>query len=639
MNKKIFMLGMLLVAGTSIIYAQQQKETQIEEVTLASKLPQDIRKTGKNVTLLTAKDLEKYKGQNLNDVLDQVAGIQITGNFNNQTEPKSLRIRGGKSSNVMILLDGIPLKDVTGGDYTVSDLRLLSLENVESIEVMNGASSVLYGSNATVSVINIHTKKSASKPIEGLLSLRGGSFSTFAQDASVRGKLNHFYYQVNAFNEKSQGFSSAEGDDSFDKDGWEKQNLSATVGYSKNNLDVNVKTGWNHNLYDYDYGAFADGNERGDDKQFFVDGKANFRYNKGTLVFNTRYLHNSRLYQDWETDAYQDQYLYKGDDFIAELYNAYQFTDFFKLTVGAQFEKQSMEYSELPWGGTSMEIVNDYDDTNTSTFDVFANAHFNYEGFNLDAGTRMTNHSKFNTHWVYSINPYYLGETGNLFYKIGYSYATAFIAPTLYQSFGALPYILPNFDLEPETNQSHEIDLSIGKKDRSLVFNASLYQRKEKNGFVYTVTDYTTYAGMYLNVDKNTIKGFDLGFDYKINEYIGLGGNFSFVEKDDESSMLRIPKQRVNSYVEIKPFRSTRINLSHQFISKRSDAYYNSATWSTDYVENKSYNLFNLNINQQITKRISGYLNVGNLFNTSYVDVVGYKTRPRNYTVGFNYQF
>ena len=190
MNKKLLFAGTIMFVGTTV-FAQQNQETHIDEVTIASKVPQQLYKTGKNIKLITEKDLSNFKGQNLNDVLDQVAGFQIVGNFNNQAEPKSMKIRGGKSANVMILLDGVPLKDVTGNDYTVSDLRLIALENIESIEILNGASSVLYGSNATVSVIDIKTKKNAQKKIEGILSARGGSFSTFAQNANVKGKLNN----------------------------------------------------------------------------------------------------------------------------------------------------------------------------------------------------------------------------------------------------------------------------------------------------------------------------------------------------------------------------------------------------------------------------------------------------------------
>lgn len=338
----------MLVAGASVS-AQQQNETQIEEVTVAGKISQQLYKTGKNVKLLTEDDLKSFKGQNLNDVLDQVAGFQITGNFNGQNEPKSMKIRGGKSANVLVLIDGVPLKDVTGNDYTAADLRLIALENVKSIEVLNGASSVLYGSNATVSVINITTKQAARKAVEGILSARGGSFSTFAQNAAVKGKVEKFTYQVNGFNEKSQGFSSAQGDDSFDKDGWERQNISANIGFSDERFQVNLSGGWNHNLYQYDEGAFTDGQYRGDDQQFFTGLNAGFKYKNGQVILNSRYSGTERTGQSFYDNLYNDQFSYKGKNLFAELYNYYKLNDFFSFTVGIQHENQNMEYSSLPW--------------------------------------------------------------------------------------------------------------------------------------------------------------------------------------------------------------------------------------------------------------------------------------------------
>ncbi|MCW3159790.1 TonB-dependent receptor plug domain-containing protein [Chryseobacterium oryctis] len=638
MKRKLILVGAMLVVGTKI-FAQQEKETPIEEVTIASKSPQQLYKTGKNVKLLSEKDLEKYQGQNLTDVLDQVAGFQITGNFNSSTEPKSIKIRGGKSSNVMILLDGIPLKDVTGNDYNVSDLRLIALENIESIEVLNGASSVLYGSNATVSVINIKTKKNTNKVVEGILSARGGSFSTFAQDASILGKFKNFNYQISGFNEKSEGISSAEGNDTFDKDGWEKQNVSAKLGYSTEKFNVNINGGWNHNLHKYDGGAFTDSNNRGNDKQYYVGGNANFKYNKGNLVFNLRYTNTNRLAQDIVNQSYQDQYQYKGDNFFAELYNVYTINKFIDVTAGLQYEKQSMAYLEKPWGGENMEEVFNFDQTNITLFDAYVNANFKYNVFHLDTGTRITNHSKFGNNWVYSINPYYLQEFSDLYLKAGYSYATAFIAPTLYQNFGSLPWTAPNFDLKPETNRSHEIDLSFGKKDRSLNINASFFFRKEKDVFAYMLVDPVNYVSQFQNVDQNKVKGFEVGFDYTFNRYAKIGGNFSYVEKDKEATMLRQPKQRINSYLEILPCKSTRISFSHQFVGKRTDAYYDSSIFATKNVEVENFHIFNLNINQKITHKIDTYLNIGNLFNRSYIDVIGYTTKPRNYTLGVSYKF
>ena len=637
MKKRLIFVGALLVVSSDIC-AQQENETNIEEVSIASKTKQQLYKTGKNVQLISAKDLEKYRGQNVNEVLNQVAGFQIAGNFNNAPEPKALKIRGGKSANVLILIDGVPMKDVTGNDYNVSDLRLMSLENVESIEILNGASSVLYGSNATVSVINIKTLKSTVKKVEGILGARAGSFSTFAQNALVKGKMEQFNYQISGFNEKSQGLSSAEGEN-FEKDGFEKQNVSASFGYSIEKFNININGGWNHHLFGYDGGAFTDGEYRSDDEQSFIGGNAKFKYHKGEITINTRYSGNERLGQSLFNKGYQDQFSYSGRNFFSELFNHYAVSENISFTAGVQLENQKMGAKSLPWGGAEMQDDLMIDDTRLRNFDAFANLNLKYNFLNFDAGARMTDNSKFGNHLVYSLNPYLLKELETVYFKLGYSYSTAFIAPTLYQTYGSLPYVLPNFDLKPETNSSHEIDLSLGKKDRSIVFNASLFQRKEENAFAYETVDFTTYAGQFKNVGENKVKGFELGLNYQLNEMIMFGGNFSFVEKEKQETMLRQPKQRINSFVEVLPFKSTRINLSHQFVSKRMDSYYNSETFAVDHVELESFNLFNLNISQKISSNIETYLNIGNLFNKTYVDVIGYTTKPRNFMVGVNYQF
>lgn len=635
MKKKVIFVGALLVVSSSI-FAQHEKESQIEEVSIASKKMEPAYKAGKNVQLISKKDLEKYQGQNLNEVLQQVAGVQITGNFNNNAEPKSTKIRGGKQANLLILLDGVPLKDVTGNDYTVLDLRFLAVENVESIEILNGASSVLYGSNASVSVINIITKKNSRKKIEGNLSLRGGSFDTFAQSASVHGKLQNFNYQVSGFNEKSGGLSSAIGEN-YEKDGFEKQNIAAKFSYAKNNFDVSVNGGYLDHFYNFDTGAFADGTYRGDDYQYFLGANANFKYNKGKLTFNSRYTENERKVDDLNGDIYQDQYTYSGQNLFLEAYNGFQINDHVYFTVGLQHENQKLGAQSLPFGGSALEDTLLKSDTELSNTDLFANFQFNLKEFHADAGARYTNNSKFGDHFVYSINPYYLKEKDDYFLKIGYSFSTAFIAPTLYQNYGTLPYTLPNFALKPETNQSHEIDFSLGTKDRSKLLQISVFQRMEDDVFAYVTNP--DFTGNFVNIDENKVKGFEVSADYAFNAYLKLGANFSFVEKDKEATALRVPKQRINSYVELMPFKTTRIVFSHQFVSKRKDSYFDYSDFTVKNVDLDSFNIFNLNINQNIITSLDVFANVGNIFNTSYADVAGYTTKPRNYTVGLNYQF
>ena len=621
---------MLFVTGISQLSAQEKEEKLIPEVTIAAKAKQQLHKTGKNVQLLTSKDLEKFKGQNAAEILNQVSGYQITGNFNNGPEPKSLKIRGGKLANVLILVDGIPLKDVTGNDYTATDLRLFASENIESIEILNGASSVLYGSNATVSVINIKTKKSSQQALEGRIGARIGSFGTFGQNLSAQGKINQWNYQFSGSNEKSDGISAALGEN-FDKDGFEKQNANATVGYSTQNFNVNVNAGYQHHYYDFDNGAFEDGKYKGNDTQKFSGLNAQYSYEKGNITFNSRISQNKKELQIPVNSSYETQLNYKGKNFFNEIYNQYSFSDNINFILGISNEVQSLGSDKLPWNFEEVK----FNDTKISNTDIYTNFNTKFlENFHLDFGGRLTNNSEFKNHFIYSINPYYLKEFESTYYKIGFSYSTAFIAPTLYQVYGfSSAGTLPNANLKPEKNASQEIDFSFGKKDQSLVINISFYQRKEKD--IISWLDLGNWTNKYQNIDENTSKGFEFVIKYKINEIINFGGNFSFNENENQEMTLRQPKQRINSFVELLPLKGSKINLSYTYTSARKDRY----SFPYIYVNNKSFNLFNLNINQKFGKNVEAFVNVSNLFNTSYVDVIGFTTKPRNITLGVEYKF
>lgn len=636
MKKRLFFIGALVVIFSDASAQQQERESTIEEVSVASKIGAQRDQIGKNVTLLTSEDLVKFQGQSLSEVLQQTVGFQITGSHSANQEPKSPKIRGGKTANLLILIDGVPLKDVTGNDYTAADLRLISMDSVEKIEILNGASSVLYGSNATVSVINIITKKGANVPFGGQVQLKGGTFGTFGQNLQVGGGKNGFSYFVSGSNEKSDGISSAQGED-FDLDGYEKQSLYAKLGYAKDLFSVGVNTGYNHHLFSYDQGAFTDGTNRGDDQQFFVGANAKLKHKSGEFVLNARYSTSDRLIQDKVDGSYQDQYFYEGANFFSELYHYQKVSDIFRWTLGVSYENQQMGSKSLPWDGTQMVEDLIKKETDVSNFDVFAQANFSFDKLHLDLGARLTNHSEFGNHVVYNINPFYLADIGNQYLKVGYSFATAFISPTLYQLYGTLPYTLPNFDLKPEKNSSHSVDLEFASKSNTFILQASLFLRNEKDVFAYqTNPDFT---GNFINVDENKVKGFEFGGNVRFIEKFTLGANYSFVEKENENTRLRQPKHRINSFLQFDPTKGTSIALMHQMIGKRSDSYWDNSKGGVENVELDSYNLFSLNINQQILQKFNAFVTVGNLFNTPYVDLAGYSHKKRNLLIGGKFNF
>jgi vitamin B12 transporter len=105
---------------------------------------------------------------------------------------------------------------------------------------------------------------------------------------------------------------------------------------------LNFNGGYQHHFYDFDNGAFSDGTYRGNDKQLFGGINAQFQYEKGNIVFNSRINGNDRLCTKFNNNSYQDQYSYKGRNIFTELYNQYKISENINVVGGLQYEVQNL---------------------------------------------------------------------------------------------------------------------------------------------------------------------------------------------------------------------------------------------------------------------------------------------------------
>ncbi len=189
MNKKIVRMSALLVLVTSCALAQEKDSTkvnQLKEVVVSdTKFAQSKEKSGKVITKITEEELQKKSGQSLANVLSSAVGIEINGSQSANGKNLGYYIRGGKNQQVLILIDGIPVTDASGISFEY-DLRLLPVDQVESIEIMKGAASTLYGTGAATAVINITLKKSGRKPIQGNGYINIGSNNTASNSKQIR---------------------------------------------------------------------------------------------------------------------------------------------------------------------------------------------------------------------------------------------------------------------------------------------------------------------------------------------------------------------------------------------------------------------------------------------------------------------
>ncbi|MDP3041885.1 MAG: TonB-dependent receptor [Candidatus Omnitrophota bacterium] len=211
MEKKIcVLLGLVMLVVSADIYAEETqyskaKVVELEPITVtASRAERRISEVPSNTSIISEKDIQSSNAKSIADLLKNLEGVYMYDSSGVGTVG-AVNMRGfygGMSSHQLVLVDGIPQNK--GKDKLV-DWDMISLDNVESVEVVRGPASALYGDNAMSGVINIITKKPKDKP-ETRVSTSFGSFNTREYKASVSGRHKQIGILLGASQKITDGF-------------------------------------------------------------------------------------------------------------------------------------------------------------------------------------------------------------------------------------------------------------------------------------------------------------------------------------------------------------------------------------------------------------------------------------------------
>jgi vitamin B12 transporter len=640
MKKGIFIAAAVIFSG----YAQAQKDstkTLDEVIITANKFPQKEAETGKVVDIISQDQLQKSFGKSLGEVLNEQPGLIINGADNNLGTNQTVYMQGASSANTLILLDGVPLYDPSGisNEY---DLNNFALDNIEKIEILKGAQSTLYGSDAVAGVINIISKKGANKPLNINVDLSAGSYNTYKGYVALsgtNGKGQTYFVSYNKIN--SKGFSSAydsTGKGNFDKDGFRQDVVQLNYGiHPFKNTSVNVFGKYNNNRADIDAGAFTD------DKNYtyhndntvagavvdykLKNGFARLQYNYN--IFNRNFLDDTLPFPG--TTTYQKG-TYNGSSGFTELYTNLHLTNNIELLAGADYRdnKTKQVYIYYPnYGYPATPISPDSAKTNqvSGYASIFLKMN---DGFNLDFGGRWNHHSIYGNNFTYSVNPFFVINDR---YKIYANISSGYRVPSLYQLYSEYG----NKNLKPETTTSYEAGLQYSTHKINARITAFIRDGKEVFLFY---TDPNTFASNYINGDKQHDYGLETEASVNFTTNFSASINYTYVDgktttqqvpgKDTSFyNLYKRPKNIINLSLNYNATKNIFLSTQLKTVSKAFEPQYMAAPYQLN-----GYYTLNFYGRYKFNKKFSIFSDFQNITDQKYFVTRGFTTKGFNVNAG-----
>ena len=180
MRRQTLALGLMLLAVGTYAQTDVWRTDSLQEVVVTGTGTQHLLKDAPVQTeVISHRQLQQYAGKSIEDIL---SGLTASFEFSENDMSSRLQMNGLGNSYVLILIDGRRLHGDNGGE---NDLSLIDPHNIEKIEIVKGASSALYGSDAIAGVINIITKKHREQGIMLENTSRFGSYGDIRQHDGI----------------------------------------------------------------------------------------------------------------------------------------------------------------------------------------------------------------------------------------------------------------------------------------------------------------------------------------------------------------------------------------------------------------------------------------------------------------------
>ena len=689
MKRLVFSIT-LLSAAVAVQAQEKVKDTiaekhyDLQEVTILGK-PQE------KVALVPTQKLQASTIQNNNktnvvDALNLLPGVSIS-QFGARNEGTIL-VRGFDNRRTPVYYDGIPIYAPYDGNFDLSRFLTYDLGN---ISVEKGLVSVKYGANAMGGAVNI-----VSRSPEKELDINGTSGVGFADGAGV----NSYFTGLNVGTRKDKYYAMVSG--SFNK----RENFVLSKDFEPTRTQpeyirrhaetfdkkIRAKIGYTPNETDeYTLGMVTQQAHK--DISPNIDGGI-FRdypiYNKNSLYLKSKTLIAPKTFANFTGyyDTYYNQMNAYDNDKYQTINNGFSsIYDDYSLGGILTFSTEYFKYNAL-----SLSINEKYNHHKEHDREIAANPSI---GQRFKAGTPVQN-MKDNVLYigledVITFNKYFSAVVGAAYNQQQniiaekYGARTRGGTPELYAFDKGSDYA---FDYKAgvviSAVDNHNITISIAKRSRfasqkeryserlgaaipnpdlkseyarvyDLTYTGRILNNKlqyEVSGFINEVKD-AIYAkpveiragvlrSQNINIANATYRGGEAALSYSPNQYLTVGGHYSFIEMKDQSDdndekFTDIPAFKLVGFATFSiPQLKTALHLNTETSAKRdlgTDRRGNPIGYAPEYT------VLNAKLSVMLYKGLEANFGVNNLFDRNYYLTIGYPQEGRNFITGLSYNF
>jgi vitamin B12 transporter len=610
---------------------------------------------GASVTTFTREDIERRGSMLISDLVRETPGVAViqTGGAGSVT---SFFLRGGESSYTKVLLDGIPLNE-PGGTFNFGGL---TTTNLARVEVVRGAQSALFGSDAMSGVIQLVTDKGMAAKPSFAGNVETGTYSTNRGTGAVAGAAKGWDYSVgaaatatdnrvphsrltnNTFSWTAGGlatpslqvrtvgrvesgrvgtpgqtaFGSKESDAFFD-------HRDAAVGASVTHA---IAGSWSQRA------AYSFTRTRQDSTNLTADPSYTPTFGAATAPF-----------------AFSD-FTYDSNNLLRRQFLTYQ--------VDGRFDTRITQLvtALVDWDGERATLTDRMAKSvvNASRNNVGVSVQHQVIGRfgSLASSVRAEHNDSFGDKWVPRVSAVLIAHGGNGAFgetAIKANAGRGVKEPTILQSFSPNAFFLGNADLLPELATTWDLGLSQRMANDRARIEAVYFDNKYKNQISTRTTNFTTFASQYFNVGDTKARGLELTGEAAIAPAVRISGGYTFTDSEivkstsEFSTVIKagawaFRRPRHSAFVRAAvTAKRVKADLDGQYVGERVDSDFSSL--SPAITSSGKYWLWNTSASVTINRNLDLYGRVMNLGDKDYMEPLGYEAARRTVHGGVRVRF